>query len=118
MDNGLKGRVAVVVGASSGIGAAVARALSREGAHVALAARRKPELREVQENLEAKNGSRCLISATDVTVREQVKDLVALTEDELGPVDILVNCAGVMYYTLVSFPNYTTPWVTVSCPTD
>lgn len=100
MDNGLQGKVAVVVGASSGIGAAVARALAREGAHVALAARRKPELLEVQESLEGA-GSRSLISVTDVTDRDQVKDLVALTEDELGPVDILVNCAGVMYYTLM-----------------
>lgn len=99
MDNPLQGRVAVVVGASSGIGAAVARALSREDAHVALAARRKPELLEVQESLE--DGSPNLISVTDVTDREQVKDLVILTEDALGPVDILVNCAGVMYYTLM-----------------
>jgi NADP-dependent 3-hydroxy acid dehydrogenase YdfG len=101
MDNNLYGKVAVVVGASSGIGAAVARALAREGAHVVLAARRKPELLEVQESLDGENGSRSLISVTDVSDREHVKDLVALTEDELGPVDILVNCAGVMYYTLM-----------------
>lgn len=101
MDNGLKGRVAIVVGASSGIGAAVARALSKEGAHVAIAARRKPELLEVQESLEQEDGSRSLISATDVSDRGQVKDLVALAEDELGPVDILVNCAGVMYFTMM-----------------
>ncbi|CAN5606445.1 SDR family oxidoreductase [soil metagenome] len=100
MDNGLRGKVAVVVGASSGIGAAVARALAREGAHVSLAARRKPELLEVQESLEGA-GSRSLISVTDVTDRDQVKNFVTLTEDELGPVDILVNCAGVMYYTLM-----------------
>lgn len=99
MDNPLNGRVAIVAGASSGIGAAVARALSREGVHVALAARRKPELLRVQESLES--GSRSLISVTDVTDREQVKELVALTEEELGPVDALVNCAGVMYYTLM-----------------
>lgn len=90
-----------MAGASSGIGAAVARALSREGVHVALAARRKPELLEVQESLDVEHGSRCLISATDVSDREQLKNLVALAEDELGPVDILVNCAGVMYYTLM-----------------
>ena len=101
MDNALYGKVAIVAGASSGIGAAVARALSKEGAHVALAARRKPELLEVQESLEGENGSRSLISVTDVSDREQVKDLVALAEDELGPVDVLVNCAGVMYYTLM-----------------
>lgn len=101
MDNALQGKVAVVVGASSGIGAAVARSLAREGAHVALAARRKPELLEVRESLDSENGSRAMISVTDVTERDQVKELVALTEDELGPVDIFVNCAGVMYFTLM-----------------
>ena len=99
MDKNLPGKVAIVAGASSGIGAAVARALSQEGANVALAARRKPELLEVQGSLE--EDSRSLISVTDVSDREQVKDLVALTEDEFGPIDILVNCAGVMYYTMM-----------------
>lgn len=104
MDSGLqngnlRGRVVVVTGASSGIGAAVARALSCEGAHVALAARRKPELLEVQRSLEG--DGRSMISSTDVTDRSQVRDLITLTEDELGPVDFLVNCAGVMYFTLM-----------------
>lgn len=101
MGDGLQGKVAVVVGASSGIGAAVARALSREGAHVALAARRKPELSKVQDSLESGNRSRSIICVTDVTDRAQVKELVDLTEDEFGPVDILVNCAGVMYFTMM-----------------
>lgn len=99
MDNGLRDRVAVVTGASSGIGAAVARALAREGAHVALAARRKPELLKVRESLEG--GGRSMISTTDVTDRSQVRHLIHLTEDELGPVDYLINCAGVMYFTLM-----------------
>ncbi len=95
----LRDRVAVVTGASSGIGAAVARSLSREGAHVALAARRKPELLKTQDSLEGKG--RSMISQTDVTNRYQVKDLISMTEDEIGPVDFLVNCAGVMYFTLM-----------------
>lgn len=99
VDNALRDRVAVVTGASSGIGAAVARALSREGAHVSLAARRKPELLEVQSSLEGTG--RSMIYPTDVTDRSQVKELVAETEDDLGSVDFLVNCAGVMYFTLM-----------------
>ena len=99
----MRGRVAVVTGASSGIGAAVARALTHEGADVALAARRRDALLELQAGLERQGGGvRTLIVPTDVTDRRQVKSLVARTEEELGPVDILVNCAGVMYYTLMS----------------
>ena len=98
----LQGRVAVVTGASSGIGAAVARALAREGVHVALAARREDALLEVQAGLDHRGGGvRSLVAATDVADRDQVKSLVARTEEELGPVDVLVNCAGVMYYTLM-----------------
>jgi NADP-dependent 3-hydroxy acid dehydrogenase YdfG len=95
----LHGKVAVVTGASSGIGAAVAGALAREGARVALAARRPDTLREVQDGLV--EGARSIVGETDVTDREGVGALVARTERELGPVDFLVNCAGVMYYTLM-----------------
>jgi NADP-dependent 3-hydroxy acid dehydrogenase YdfG len=98
----LQGRVAVVTGASSGIGASVARALAREGARVALAARRREALLHVQSGLEHRGGAlKTLAVPTDVTDRQQVKSLVASTEEELGPVDVLVNCAGVMYYTLM-----------------
>jgi NADP-dependent 3-hydroxy acid dehydrogenase YdfG len=102
VDNGispLRDRVAVITGASSGIGAAVARALNASGAIVALAARRKDALTKVQNSLNGK--TRSLAIPTDVTDRSQVEALVAQAERELGPVDMLVNCAGVMYYTLM-----------------
>jgi NADP-dependent 3-hydroxy acid dehydrogenase YdfG len=95
----LQDRVAVVTGASSGIGAAVARALAREGARVALAARWRDALNEVQAGLEG--GTRSLVFPADVTDRARVESLISRTEEELGPVEVLVNCAGVMYYTLV-----------------
>lgn len=98
----LWGKVAVVTGASSGIGAEVAKALSREGACVALAARREERLLATQAGLgQAGEDGSSIVVPTDVTDREGVKALVRRAEDELGPVDILVNCAGVMYYTLM-----------------
>jgi NADP-dependent 3-hydroxy acid dehydrogenase YdfG len=106
----LQGRVAVVTGASSGIGASVARALADEGAHVALAARRREALLEVQTGLDQHRGkARSLVVPTDITGRAQVKSLIARTEEDLGPVDILVNCAGVMYYTLMK-NSYEDDW--------
>ena len=99
MSEALRGRVIVVTGASSGIGAATARMLSREGAKVALAARREEALRKVQAGLAT--GAQSLVCPTDVTDRDQVEALVGRTGEELGPVDAVVNCAGVMYYTLM-----------------
>jgi len=97
----LRGEVAVVTGASSGIGAAVVRALNAEGAGVALAARREEALLEVQSGLDGSSDRRSIIVPTDVTDGEQVRSLVGLAENDLGPVGILVNCAGVMYYTMM-----------------
>ncbi|MDX6378994.1 MAG: hypothetical protein QOI57_18 [Rubrobacteraceae bacterium] len=69
---------------------------------MALAARRRDALLEVQAGLDYRDGEgRSLVAATDVTDRQQVRSLVARTEEELGPVDMLVNCAGIMYYTLM-----------------
>ncbi len=99
MSEALSGRVVVVTGASSGIGAATAKMVSGVGAKVALAARREIALREVQAGLAACADS--LVHATDVTDRGLVEALVERTENELGPVDALVNCAGVMYYTMM-----------------
>ena len=99
MSDVLRGRVVVVTGASSGIGAAVARALAAEGAGVALAARREEALEGVRDGIESDPKS--IVHPTDVTDRAQVGELVKRAEDELGPVDALVNCAGVMYYTMM-----------------
>ncbi len=99
MSEALRGRVVVVTGASNGIGAATAKVLSGEGAKVALAARRGDALREVRAGLAT--GAESLVHTTDVTQRGQVQALVDRTENELGPVDALINCAGVMYYTLM-----------------
>jgi NADP-dependent 3-hydroxy acid dehydrogenase YdfG len=97
----LSGLVAVVTGASSGIGAATALALAREGAHVALAARRIEALESLKKRL-GTHGGKVLVHQTDVTKKEQVESLVRATEAALGPVDVLVSCAGVMYFTMMA----------------
>lgn len=97
----LTGKVAVVTGASSGIGAAVAIALAREGCHIALAARRVDALESLKRRMVVREG-RVITHQTDVTDAAQVKALMQGAENELGPVDILVSCAGVMYFTMMA----------------
>ena len=91
----LDGTVALVTGASSGIGEATALALAAEGASVALAARRKDRLDDLAGRLEA-TGARVLVLETDVTQEEQARAAVERTVAELGRLDTLVNNAGVM----------------------
>ncbi|KAI0155327.1 enterobactin synthetase component F [Xylariaceae sp. FL1272] len=97
----LSGKVAVVTGASSGIGAAVASALAREGAHIAIAARRTEALEGLKKKISG-SGSKVLVQSTDVTDSSQVKALMTATAEQLGPIDILVSCAGVMYFTMMA----------------
>jgi NADP-dependent 3-hydroxy acid dehydrogenase YdfG len=97
----LSGLVAVITGASSGIGAATATALAREGAHVALAARRTDALESLKQKLST-YGGKVLVHQTDVTKKEHVESLIRTAETTLGPVDILVSCAGVMYFTMMA----------------
>ncbi|QDZ15586.1 SDR family NAD(P)-dependent oxidoreductase [Humibacter ginsenosidimutans] len=96
-DNGgdLRGTVALVTGASSGIGEATARALAAEGASVALVARRGDRLERLAGEL-AGPGVRVLPVEADITDRDQARAAVARTVNELGSLDILVNNAGVM----------------------
>jgi clavulanate-9-aldehyde reducatase len=88
----LEGRVAVVTGASSGIGEATARALSAAGASVALGARRTDRLEALAEGLEGET----LVRAVDVSDEEQARGFIKAAHDELGGLHILVNNAGVM----------------------
>jgi short-subunit dehydrogenase len=90
----LRGEVAIVTGASSGIGAATAHALARRGARVVLAARRVEEL-DAQVRAIMAAGGQALAIPTDVADRAQVVRLVERTKDTFGPVDVLVNNAGV-----------------------
>ena len=90
----LDGRVAIVTGASSGLGAVFARALAEAGADVALGARRVDRLAETQQAVEAA-GRRAISVRTDVSAPEDCQALVDAAMAEFGRVDILVNNAGV-----------------------
>jgi NAD(P)-dependent dehydrogenase (short-subunit alcohol dehydrogenase family) len=86
--------VAVVTGASRGLGRAMAVALAAAGAHVALAARSKPDLEETAQQVE-RHGVRALVATTDVSRYDEVEALVARTIETLGGLDILVNNSGI-----------------------
>lgn len=94
----LDGRVAVVTGASRGLGRAIALALAEAGADVALAARSKPDLEETAHQVE-RLGRRALAIPTDVRLLAEVETLVAQTRGLLGRLDILVNNSGVAQVT-------------------
>jgi NADP-dependent 3-hydroxy acid dehydrogenase YdfG len=91
----LAGKVALVTGASSGIGEATALALAEAGAAVAIGARRRDRLDALAEKL-AGGGTRVLALDLDVTDEQACRDAVARTRAELGGLDVLVNNAGVM----------------------
>jgi NADP-dependent 3-hydroxy acid dehydrogenase YdfG len=112
----LFGKVVVITGASSGIGAATAAALAREGCHLALGARRTDALEAVKRKLVVREG-KVIVRKTDVTDKASVEALVAAANEKLGPVDILVSVAGVMYFTMMA-NAHTEDWdqtVDVNC---
>ncbi|ACZ85219.1 SDR family NAD(P)-dependent oxidoreductase [Streptosporangium roseum] len=90
----LDGKVAIVTGASSGLGVAFARGLAEAGADIVIGARRKDRLERTRALVE-ETGRRCVAVATDVTSPEDCQALVEAAVSELGAVDILINNAGV-----------------------
>lgn len=91
----LTGTAALVSGASSGIGAATAKALAAHGAAVALLARRADRLRELRDEIAAAGGT-AVVTAADVTDAEHVAAAVQHAVSELGRLDVVVNNAGLM----------------------
>ena len=90
----LDGKVAIVTGASSGLGVAFADGLAEAGADVAICARRADRLQATKERVEAR-GRRCVAIEADVSEPEHCERVVARTVEELGKADVLVNNAGV-----------------------
>lgn len=91
----LRGTVALVTGASSGIGEAIARGLAEQGASVALLARRRDRLEDLADKIRAAGGT-AFVAGTDITDQRQAADAVERAVAELGRLDTLVNNAGFM----------------------
>ena len=95
MNENITGKVVVITGASSGLGEATARLLAKQGATVALAARRAERIDALAAEINAAGG-KALAVATDVTDREQVRALVDAVVKKFGKVDVMLNNAGLM----------------------
>lgn len=89
-----EGKIALVTGASSGLGARFAKVLAQAGAQVVLAARRTDRLKELRAEIEAEGGAAHMVEL-DVTDYASIKSAIAHAETEAGPIDILINNAGV-----------------------
>jgi len=94
MNNPTNGKVVIITGASSGIGAAVARRLAHDGMRLILAARRLDRLEQVAADVEALGGE-ALIVQTDVRNRDDIEKMVQATLDRWGRIDVLLNNAGI-----------------------
>lgn len=90
----LKGRIAVVSGASSGLGQQMALALARQGASLAILARRVERLEDFKPKLEKEGAEKVVAYKCDVTDTDNINDVAKKVEKEFGKVDILLNCAG------------------------
>ena len=89
----LKGKVAVITGASSGLGMQMARGFAKQGANLVILARRVERLEELKKELESQ-GVKVLAVKCDVTSTDDINAAAKQAEEAFGKVDILVNCAG------------------------
>lgn len=90
----MKDKVVIITGASTGIGKELALQLSHKGALLSLAARDEAKLKEVAEQCDKKNG-KVIVVKTDVTSKEECKNLIERTIAEYGRIDVLINNAGI-----------------------
>ena len=91
----LAGKVVVITGGSRGLGLVLSRALVARGAHIAICARDVAELDRARQELE-QLGGHVFSAACDVTDRDDLLRFIAIVEDEVGPIDVLINNAGVI----------------------
>src|ERR1041384_1360985 len=97
MSNKLRGKVAVITGASAGIGQACARALGGEGAQLVLTARRRERLEKLKKEIEGAGG-KAVIVAGDARKEETAVETVKAATDAFGRIDILINNTGAGNY--------------------
>jgi NAD(P)-dependent dehydrogenase (short-subunit alcohol dehydrogenase family) len=97
----LEGKVAVVTGASQGIGMAFARTFAREGASVVISARRGDVLREVAEQIAREEGAKVIAVQADVAIREDAVRTIATAQEHFGRLDVLANNAQTTQNALV-----------------
>ncbi len=102
----LTGRVAIVTGSTSGIGLGIAESLAGQGANVLLNGFGDPtEIEQTRETLATLHGVEVAYSSADLSMPEQIAEMIAFASDVLGPVDILVNNAGIQHVAPVAeFP--------------
>ena len=96
MTERLRGKVAIVTGASRGIGRAISLSLAQEAATIVLAARSIPELQKTAEKV-IQAGGKAQIVVTELTEEDSIKNLVKITDEKFGRLDILVNNAGITH---------------------
>lgn len=89
-----KGQVVMITGASSGLGVQMAHGFAKQGADLAILARREERLEEVKKDIEAEYGVKVLPVQCDVTDTENINRAVDKIVEEYGKIDVLVNCAG------------------------
>src|SRR3954468_11064336 len=90
----MQGKAVLLTGASSGIGAELARRLGAEGARLAITARRSAQLEEVADAVEQEGGVRPLVLTADLARRGEAADLARRALEALGQIDVLINNAG------------------------
>jgi len=90
----LNKKTAIITGGGRGIGRAIAFGFAKEGAQVVVAARTEKEISEIADEI-SKGGGKSLAVACDITNEDQVKDLVNVTIEQFGKVDVLINNAGI-----------------------
>lgn len=95
-------KTAIVTGASSGIGRAIAHKLAETGINVVLVARNEDKLKAVAEQINGKNEGEALVIRTDISNKEEVAKMVKKAKEQFGSIDIFINNAGVMLSAMVT----------------